>query len=150
MRPQNSSWLRSVFPILMALLVLAVFAPLAPAQDALNLEGLAALESPRVNQNPSFVHQAAAPLNLSALDRLAAPLAAAHGLQLSGLQELEHVAPKPQPAAQLVLPAATRPPAAVPATTAAPAGVVCVGGQCFSSASAMTPKQWRQWKKSQH
>lgn len=131
MLPQNSSWLRSVFPIVMALLVMAVFAPLAPAQDALNLEGLAALESPRVNQNPVFVNHAAAPLDLSGLDRLAVPLSAAHGLQLSGLQELEHVAPQSQPAAQLVLPAATRPPAAVPATTAAPAGVVCVNGQCY-------------------
>jgi hypothetical protein len=35
-----------------------------------------------------------------------------------------------QPAAQLVLPAAIRPPAAVPATTA-PAGVFCTGGQCY-------------------
>ena len=49
-------------------------------------------------------------VDLSGLDRLAAPLSAAHGLQLSGLQELEHVAPQSQPAAQLVLPAATRPP----------------------------------------
>ncbi len=148
MRPQNSSWLRSVFPIVMALLVMVVCSAVAPAQD-LNLAGLDALEASRPLQAAPV-----APLDLSALDRLAAPLTAAHGLQLAGLQELEHVAPQSPPAAQLVLPAATRPPAAVPATTASPAhgraGVVCVGGQCFSSASAMTPKQWRQWKKSQH
>lgn len=41
-----------------------------------------------------------------------------------------------QPAAQLVLPAATRPPAAVPATTA-PAGVVCVNGQCYRTSPPM-------------
>lgn len=139
MRPQNSSWLRSVFPLVLALLVMVVFSAVAPAQD-LNLEGLAALESPRVNQNSGFVNQAAAPLDLSALDRLAAPLAAAHGLQLAGLQELEHVAPKPQPAAQLVLPAAPRPPAAVPATTAPPTGVVCVNGQCYRTAAAKPVK----------
>lgn len=137
MLPRNSSWLRSVFPIVMALLVLAIFAPLAPAQD-LNLEGLAALEAsplsaPAIDYQRSTIN---APLDLSALDRLAAPLSAAHGLQLSGLQELEHVAPKPQPAAQLVLPAATRPPAAVPATTA-PAGVVCVNGQCYRTSPPM-------------
>ncbi len=96
----------------------------ARAQD-LNLAGLDALEV-----SPPAVAAAPAPLDLSGLDQLSQPLSVAGGLQLSGLQELEHVARKAAPAAQLVLPAAVRPPAAVPATTA-PAGVFCVGGQCY-------------------
>jgi hypothetical protein len=96
----------------------------ALAQD-LNLAGLNALEA-----SPPVVAAAPAPLDLSGLDQLSRPLAAPGGLQLSGLQELEHVAPKPAPAAQLVLPAAVRPPAAVPATTV-PAGGFCVGGKCY-------------------
>ncbi len=105
----------------------------ALAQD-LNLAGLDALEA-----SPPIVAAAPAPLDLSGLDQLSRPLSVAGGLQLSGLQELEsgkpkadsgEPSPKPTPAAQLVLPAAVRLPAAVPATTA-PAGVFCAGGQCY-------------------
>ncbi|WLD11870.1 hypothetical protein [Planctellipticum variicoloris] len=100
----------------------------------LNLAGLSSLEA-----SPPVVAAAPAPLDLSGLDQLSRPLSVAGGLQLSGLQELEsgkpkaesgEPSPKPTPAAQLVLPAAVRPPAAVPATTA-PAGVFCAGGQCY-------------------
>lgn len=96
----------------------------ARAQD-LNLAGLDALEV-----SPPVLAAAPAPLDLSGLDQLSRPLATAGGLQLSGLQELEPVPRKATPAAQLVLPAAVRPPAAVPATTA-PAAVFCVNGQCY-------------------
>lgn len=105
----------------------------AVAQD-LNLAGLDALENSR-----PVAAAAPAPLDLSGLDQLSRPLSVAGGLQLSGLQELEsgkpkaesgEPSPKPTPAAQLVLPPAVRPSAAVPATTA-PAGGYCVNGQCY-------------------
>lgn len=124
MRSRNVCSLRS----LAALCLLAVCLSCpghARAQD-LNLAGLDALEAPR-----PVLAAAPASLDLSGLDQLSRPVAAVHGLQLSGLQELEHVPRQATPAAhQLVLPAAARPPAAVPVTTAA-AGGFCVGGQCY-------------------
>lgn len=141
MLPRNSSWLRSVFPLVMALLVCCVLAPAAPAED-LNLAGLATLEAPALGAHRSVLN-APAPLDLSGLDQLSGSLTAAGGLQLAALQALECPCPdgcrcegecrcgerrkfetgKPaeKAAAQLVLPAA-RPPAAVPATTAAAGG----------------------------
>lgn len=136
MLPQSSSSLRSLVPLLLfslAMLTLCLVTPPAPAGE-LDLAGLNALEA-----SPPVVPAAPVRLDLSGLDRLAAPLSASHGLQLTGLQELEHVAPEPQPAAQLVVPAAVRPPAAG----------FCVNGQCYQSPTQMTPKAWRQWQRQQ-
>lgn len=140
MLPRNSSWLRSAFPIVLTLLVCCVLAPAAPAED-LNLAGLVRLEAPAADA-PHVSVQAPAPLDLSGLHAIAGPLEASGSLQLAALRELTCRCPDgcecrgecrcvrpaaesrtsaPASGGQLVLPAA-RPPAAVPATTAQPAG----------------------------